>query len=448
MIPSCDIAIIGGGFTGLMATWHLVHHAPPQTRIIIFEPSAHLGYGLAYSTRNPHHLLNVRVKGMSALPDDPHHFLHWLASENGKSASVKLGLQTTWQADDFAPRALYALYLDDMAREILAHAKERGIDLRHIQHAVTALRQRESIYIANTDNGEKFEAKTCLLALGNLPAERAETPHTTSDIWSFDFARLKNETKPVAIIGTGLTMVDTVIALRDGGFKGTIIAASRNGLLPHVHDTQESPFHSDMSALTGKPQTLMHLMRRLRNEAAAAKSWQGVVNHWRHFVPALWAHLSTADKKKFLGRLFTLWGIHRHRMAPEIGRIIKTERSSGKLVIFSGGADIRSANGQTALKVGREKFEPAQIFDCRGPCYDVRKSGSPLMRQMLTDGLISPHETGWGIAIEDDFRVCGSQNLYAVGTLAIGARLETTAVPELRVQTKDVANTIRINLTP
>ena len=37
------------------------------------------------------------------------------------------------------------------------------------------------------------------------------------------------------VLGTGLTMVDTVISLLDRGHKGRIVAVSRRGLLPRLH---------------------------------------------------------------------------------------------------------------------------------------------------------------------------------------------------------------------
>jgi hypothetical protein len=47
-------------------------------KIVFVEPRANLGGGIAYSTEFDSHLLNVPAGNMSALPDDPDHFLRWM----------------------------------------------------------------------------------------------------------------------------------------------------------------------------------------------------------------------------------------------------------------------------------------------------------------------------------------------------------------------------------
>ena len=62
------IAVIGGGFAGMMTAYHLLDLGDDQLEVILFEPSDVLG-GLAYTTTDPFHLLNVPAGKMSALPD-------------------------------------------------------------------------------------------------------------------------------------------------------------------------------------------------------------------------------------------------------------------------------------------------------------------------------------------------------------------------------------------
>jgi hydroxyacylglutathione hydrolase len=62
--------------------------------VILIDPRADLGFGLAYSTPSYRHLLNVTAGKVSALPDQPNHLLRRWVVRNitmaAKSARVLL----------------------------------------------------------------------------------------------------------------------------------------------------------------------------------------------------------------------------------------------------------------------------------------------------------------------------------------------------------------------
>lgn len=439
-----DIAIAGAGFCGLMTFYHLVLQARTPLSVAVVDPDA-FGRGLAYTTTNTHHLLNVRAKGMSALPDAPDHFLDWLNGEDGRKQAAALGLQDRrWLPDDFAPRALYARYLQALRDDALAAAARKNIAVSYHQAAVTAVVQDGGGYRLELSDDAGICAPRLLLALGNLPQDMAGAhPRHVAQVWDFDFAKAAAHAGPVAIIGSGLTMVDIVIALRDAGYRGHIDAYSRHGWLPMTHDMQDGAYDSAAGDWAQSPQRLRPLFSAMRREIRAlgdkALSWQLAFDQWRPHLPVIWARLPAADRRHFLQRYFTLWGIHRHRMAPEIGARVAAELAAGRLTLHKGGAQVSDAGDklQVAGKGATAAYD--WVFDCRGPGYDIRRAGNALLRRMHENGLLTPDDTGWGVAVEDDFRVRGQQGLYAIGPLAIGARLETTAVPELRQQAQQLA---------
>ena len=222
-----------------MTLYHLIRGGFSGDSFRVFEPRSQLGQGLAYGTDNPLHLLNVPACGMSALPDDSEHFVRWLGSAVGQRAAAELGLPSLWLARDFVPRCLYAEYLFDLHHRALAEAESKGISVEHVQSAVSEVRVCEdSSFAIQTVAGESYQSAQIVLALGNHPQAMTsgkDHDEVLREVWHTDSATLRDDPGPIAILGTGLTMVDTVLALRGVGYQGQIVAVSRHGLLPQVH---------------------------------------------------------------------------------------------------------------------------------------------------------------------------------------------------------------------
>jgi quercetin dioxygenase-like cupin family protein len=103
------IAIIGGGASGALAALHLARALPVGlAEIIVIEPAEEIGRGLAYSTDDPGHLLNVRAANMSAFADQPDHLFQWLRTKGSCGA----GLTPLC----FIPRSMYGAYIADIAQ--------------------------------------------------------------------------------------------------------------------------------------------------------------------------------------------------------------------------------------------------------------------------------------------------------------------------------------------
>lgn len=409
-----DVAIVGGGFSGLMALHHL---SRGEGSFAIIEPGEHLGHGLAYGTRNMKHLLNVPAGKMSAFPDAPDHFVNWLHAH-----------RHDYKPGDYVPRAIYAQYVSDFAREA------RG---QHIRHKAIDI-ERDGFYKITLDNGQTVRARAVLLATGNLMGNEAGKIPGAISGWTHDYS---NAAGAVGIIGTGLTMVDAVLSLREAGFKGKIIAASRNGFLPEVHIDTPATYDAPMTLPLQAPETLLSLFHAIRGEAKACLSdqisWQRVFDRWRPHFSSIWGKLDIPARKRFFKKFFTLWNVHRHRMAPQIRRFLDGQLANGGLEILKG--SVRVTGGQ--MIVGNEKRDVTAIYDCRGGCFDIAQTGNELILSLHAKGFIRRHDTGWGIKA-DNFRVTptgADGSFLAIGPILIGELFETTAVPELRQQAQQAA---------
>src|SRR5215213_3316494 len=97
------VAIIGGGFSGTMVAAQLARRGIASA---VIDGSGRAGVGVAYSTTEPAHLLNVRAEMMSAWADEPDHFARAVEAGGGDRRG-------------FAQRQLFGRYL----REILQQAE-------------------------------------------------------------------------------------------------------------------------------------------------------------------------------------------------------------------------------------------------------------------------------------------------------------------------------------
>lgn len=443
---SQPIAIIGGGFSGLMVAANLVRASTrPHTIYIIAEEAD--GLGIAYRTRNAAHLLNVPAGNMGAFADAADGFYQWLQTAEAAPHRDGFGIAPHIAATDFMPRALYAAYLQSIWHATQKIAAQKSITLAHVPSRATAIRAEGGIAVL-TERGDAIAAAHIVLATGHeLKPVIAHIParHVIQNPWAADvFAAAKHWASPVVLMGTGLTAVDTLLSLRHAGYAGEIIAFSRHGLLPQPHAPYAGGVTLDVASLLAHP-SLAALLRDVHDHAQSYP-WRAVVDGLRPHTQTLWQKFSTRDQQRFLSRVLPFWNVHRHRMAPHIAATIAAEMESGNLRILASKLyEARVENDQLHLtlhlKNASQNFAPAVIINCTGPELNLAKSRSTLLRQALADGVVEPHATGLGIAVDPQHRAWGAlyPNLYAIGPLMTGQLLESTAVPELRVQAAGVA---------
>ena len=65
------LCVVGGGFTGAAGAIACLTRIKTSFRLVMIEPSASLGQGVAYGSHHPLHLLNVRTRDLSVRAGQP-----------------------------------------------------------------------------------------------------------------------------------------------------------------------------------------------------------------------------------------------------------------------------------------------------------------------------------------------------------------------------------------
>lgn len=441
-------AIVGGGFSGVMTLSQLVRRATAPLAIHLIDPGPPR-HGAAYSTQDASHLLNVRARQMGALAGQPEDFTAWLATPEGASAAARFG-NAPPSPTAFLPRMLYGEYLEHRLHQALQLALEKNIEVRlHRTRALSAAPAPEGLTLT-LETGETLHAHAVVLATGNAPPQSFSFAAALSparyvrDVWQPGVfpASLHGLTHCV-ILGTGLTMIDTVLLLQSHGFQGAITALSRRGLLPAAHAPEVLPPYP---AWMPHAATALGLLREVRAEIHRTEAdWRSVIDAMRPATVQLWRGLPPREQARFLRRLLPYWNIHRHRVAPEIHAVLAALTQAGRFTVRAAGLEraTETPQGLTLTTRAGEVLRADLLINCTGPSADVMATGNPLLLSLAAQGLITPHPLRCGIAAAQ-----GGAGLFPIGPLMTGEYLETTAVPELRDQAAGVAEQVLARLFP
>ena len=444
--PQIDVLIVGGGFSGTMLAVQLLRRTTSLS-IAVLDRSSLPGRGLAYSYPHRFHLLNVPAGQMGAFPAHPEDFLHWARSNYDASM----------QARSFPPRAVYGEYLGSVLARTLA---EKGRDRFHwIQDEARSLQRRPGKLAVQRKDGSELHARAVVLATGNFPPVTPRIPglQPTSSLyvqfaWAANALEILPRDGSVLLLGSGLTSVDMIMALKSKAFRGTIHVLSREGLIPSRHrQTKPWPLFWNENS----PRTTRGLLRLIRDQvdAAAEKGidWRSVVDSLRPVTHQIWKSLPLNEQRRFLRHARSHWDIHRHRLAPEIADIFYDMETEGQIRFHTGRITSYSEDHDLAEIVYRERgattekrLHAHRVINCTGSETDCRRIDDSLITSLFVQGLARPDPLFLGLDVDPQGALIGykgrpSLSLFTLGPTRKGQLWETTAVPEIRQQTEQLA---------
>ena len=459
----CTIVIIGAGFSGAMTAVNLLRLAPKQPlRVVLINKSGRMARGIAYGTCSAEHVLNVPAGNMSALADDPDDFLRFCRwSDPGVSPS------------SFVSRRVYGTYLE----ALLAAAEHRGGDAavleREVEEVISVrVDASEECAQVRLSDGRSIVADHVVLAFGHFAP--ADPPVSTRgfydsaryirDPWAAGALQRVCDEDPVLLLGSGLTAVDVALSLQHGRERAQIACISRRGLSPQAHRTTRGGVHgTNVQELLGDMGSSVRsyvkaLRREVRRRSQVGEDWRDVLASLRPHTSSLWHRLSQRERARFLRHVQPYWDVLRHRCAPAASTRYSELLASGAVRVAAGrilayredaqGVDVtwRPRGGDRV-----EQLHVSFVINCTGPDSDLRRSRTPLVRDLMASGLMRADTLGLGVDVDEDYAVLDSRAhpstvLHYIGPLLKARDWEATAVPELRGHAARLAQRLLVSL--
>jgi len=443
------IAIVGAGLSGRLLALNLLQQASSAVSITLIDRSDARLMGPAYSDEADYLLLNVPAGRMGAFPEDPEHFLKWVQARGMQANRL-----------DFLPRRWYRDYILDLLHEA-QQAQTSGPSFEQVRGEVTDLETGPGGITLTMEGDASFVVDKAVLALGNFPPRHPQIENRKAlandryvqNPWGSGVLDSLRRDDTVFLIGTGQTTVDLVVGLYRGGHEGRIMAVSRHGLLPLAHARfDQYPSFFDEIKDSRKVIDIYRVVRKHLNLAdAMGIDRRAVIDSLRPDTQTIWQSFPAQEKRKFLRYLFRYWEIIRSRIPPESQAILESLRSAGQLEVLAGQIhDLVETGAAMEVHFSRpgknspEIVRAALAINCIGPETDYERIDHPLVTNLLRRGLIRPGPAQLGLdALPNGALIGGdgavSEVLYTLGSPMKGVLWEVLAVPEIRVQAKQLA---------
>jgi uncharacterized NAD(P)/FAD-binding protein YdhS len=351
---------------------------------------------------------------------------------------------------------LYGEYIRSVLDEALRAGRAK---FQHVSARAVGARVLTGNVAIETESSEVLYGDALILATGNAaPANwPGLSPAVSASGRFFNLAWMegafepRDRHRPVLLLGSGLTAVDALLALRHRGHRGKVYMVSRRGLLPqtHVLPVYGCLRQAPCAGLRG----LVRYMRVAASRSAALPAgWREAVDSMRPETNRHWQALSFAEQRRFLRHLRPFWDTHRHRMAPQIGTVVQGSLRDGSLEVLAGRTcGLRLVEDGVEVSIAMrgcsetETLKVERVVNCTGPDTDLSRSTNPVLRNLVEQGWLQPDPHRLGALVDDRGALSPARGglrppIYALGPLRSGTLLESVAIPEICVQAQNLAD--------
>jgi uncharacterized NAD(P)/FAD-binding protein YdhS len=446
------VIIVGGGFSGTALAIHLARTSTQALLITVVEPRDNLGGGVAYSTTEPAHRINVPASRMQLSGEEQGAFDRWYRQQ------PECSLDSVAHCADgsvYPQRGMFGRYLAEQFA--LAQQTHPQVTMRHIQASAIAWEGQQLLL----SNGETLQGDVLALAISHPPPAlpRALQPFAhhaalIANPWQPGVLDAIDSQTSVAIMGTGLSMADVVASLGTRQHRGPLIAFSRRGQLSRANLSGEWPeWTLAPQNASGTRLWLHHIRAEVARAAEQQIPWQRVLDQVRVQVQEIWQSLALREQQRFVRHLRSWWDVHRYRIAPQVAAVIHTRQQQGSLKVLAARLINISASGprlELTLRTRNGDIETHQLdhlIVTTGPAHEALTASQPLLQSLSQQGFIRADQLGFGIDVDGQSRTLNhasqpNARLFVVGPAARARFGELMGLPQVADHAADVAKTI------
>ncbi|RWK46510.1 MAG: hydroxyacylglutathione hydrolase [Mesorhizobium sp.] len=447
------VAIIGGGFSGAATAFHLARLLPSGAAdIVVVEPREGLGYGLAYSTPDPAHRINVPASRMTLISGRDSHFADWL-EQTGAIADDAEAIAANGAL--YPQRRVFGRYVEYHLQPLLL-----GKTIRHVRSAVASAELSGEGYHLILADGGTLAADALVIATTHPPPTLPLSLQSVAGAAGlvanpYDLERLEaiGRYDHVLVVGTGLTSADVIATLDRNGHRGRITALSRHGYRSRGHAATHADPIGDFTGLPSRSATA--LLRRIRSTIATAaqqgEGWHPVLDAVRRQGQVIWQALPLAEQRRVVRHLRALWDVHRFRVAPQIMDVLDRQLAEGRLAYRAAsivGADQIDGRIRVRQRPRGQRRLIAEAFDSvivtTGPAHaDILRTNTAIAA-LARMGLVRLDPIGLGLETDSQGHAVGTSgrptgSIFVSGPLARGSVGELMGIPEVTAHAERIA---------
>jgi len=482
------ITLIGGGASALSFIHKFLQKHPRNakttTTIYVVEKRAEYGSGAAYHSDYSSNIMNTKTGYITVHPELPGDFSNWL-NKNTELWQDKFP-DYNIDNDGYAPRPLFGLYLQSSFSEEIRSAIAKNVRVVQVNAEATDVSKINSSYVTKTNCNLDITSDFVFLLCGTLPRIKKDSPKQPGAIISNPYPINKlaaniNPTEDVAIIGSRLSAIDTIIGLVENGHKGKIRMYSRSGYFPSVRGTQgritpaflspsylstlisnihtvrindvidlvrmeidtyfaNNPSHH-REALVIPPPPISDFAEFLKKEIELAKKprgWQAVLYSTNVVIDQIWHALHDDDKERFLSEFSAPYFSYRVSIPRENAEKILSYVEQGKLEFITGNTTItKNEDGSPVIYLAKNGINSATdygyVIYATGSPKSPQQSDSVLLNNLINKGSVTMHPHGGLNVTPDTYKIISrtgdTQNgMYALGEITAGTFLFTSAL--------------------